>query len=134
MYCPECRTEYREGFTECADCGVPLVSELPPEPVETNQELVTVMEASDEAVTTMAESLLREANIEYLIKGDEIQDLIGAGRLGMGFNPVTGYAQIQVMPADEEAAREILADLMSSDPTLEEEDLEEDREDMPETD
>ncbi len=32
MYCPKCRDEYREGFTECADCKVPLVSELPPEP------------------------------------------------------------------------------------------------------
>ena len=32
MFCPKCRCEYREGFTECADCRAPLVSELPPEP------------------------------------------------------------------------------------------------------
>jgi hypothetical protein len=25
MICPQCRAEYRPGFTECADCGVPLV-------------------------------------------------------------------------------------------------------------
>ena len=25
MYCPECRMEYREGFTECSDCHVPLL-------------------------------------------------------------------------------------------------------------
>ena len=30
-WCPQCRTEYRPGFTHCADCGVPLVDELPPE-------------------------------------------------------------------------------------------------------
>jgi hypothetical protein len=30
-YCPNCRDEYREGFTECADCLVPLVDELPAE-------------------------------------------------------------------------------------------------------
>ena len=30
MFCPECRCEYRPGFHECADCGVPLVDELPP--------------------------------------------------------------------------------------------------------
>lgn len=30
MFCPECKTEYRPGFTECADCGVDLVSTLPP--------------------------------------------------------------------------------------------------------
>ena len=32
MFCPKCRCEYREGFSECADCKVPLVLELPPEP------------------------------------------------------------------------------------------------------
>jgi hypothetical protein len=28
-FCPTCRTEYREGFTHCSDCGGALVSELP---------------------------------------------------------------------------------------------------------
>lgn len=31
MFCPRCKTEYREGFYECADCGVPLVAVLPEE-------------------------------------------------------------------------------------------------------
>lgn len=31
-YCPSCLTEYREGFDTCADCHVPLVEALPPEP------------------------------------------------------------------------------------------------------
>ena len=30
-WCPTCRSEYREGFTQCADCGADLVDELPPE-------------------------------------------------------------------------------------------------------
>ena len=30
--CPKCRAEYRTGYTVCADCGVPLVESLPPEP------------------------------------------------------------------------------------------------------
>jgi hypothetical protein len=29
MFCPECRTEYRPGFTRCSDCDVDLVHELP---------------------------------------------------------------------------------------------------------
>jgi hypothetical protein len=29
MWCPKCRSEYREGFSECADCGVALVAALP---------------------------------------------------------------------------------------------------------
>jgi len=28
-WCPECRTEYDEGFDTCADCHVPLVEEPP---------------------------------------------------------------------------------------------------------
>jgi hypothetical protein len=31
MYCPVCKAEYREGFTECADCHVMLVLRLPEE-------------------------------------------------------------------------------------------------------
>jgi hypothetical protein len=31
MFCPECRAEYRPGFTRCADCDVGLVQELPME-------------------------------------------------------------------------------------------------------
>jgi len=29
MFCPECKAEYRQGFTICADCEVPLVYQLP---------------------------------------------------------------------------------------------------------
>ena len=29
MFCPVCRSEYRSGFTHCADCDVDLVAELP---------------------------------------------------------------------------------------------------------
>ena len=31
MFCPQCKAEYRQGFTRCADCDVDLVWELPPE-------------------------------------------------------------------------------------------------------
>ena len=43
MFCPECRAEYREGFTECSDCGLPLVRELSPEPKREYVEFVTVL-------------------------------------------------------------------------------------------
>lgn len=30
-WCPKCKSEFREGFTECESCGVALVDELPEE-------------------------------------------------------------------------------------------------------
>ena len=38
-WCPECRTEYRDGFFRCADCGAWLVSALPPEKALPEEEL-----------------------------------------------------------------------------------------------
>src|SRR2546428_6483776 len=29
MFCPQCKAEYRQGFTRCADCDVDLVYTLP---------------------------------------------------------------------------------------------------------
>lgn len=34
MFCPECKVEYRPGFTRCADCDVELVHELPKNALE----------------------------------------------------------------------------------------------------
>ena len=35
MFCPNCRAEYRAGFTRCADCGAELVELIPPESPQT---------------------------------------------------------------------------------------------------
>lgn len=36
MFCPLCQAEYREGFTECADCGARLVDSLESDAVRSN--------------------------------------------------------------------------------------------------
>ncbi len=111
MYCPECRSEYREGFFECVDCEVPLVGSLPEQPPHPDLQLVTVFEGSNPSLLAMAESLLMAEEIPYLKKGEQIQDLFALGRLPSGFNPVIGPVLIQVPEEHAEAARELLADL-----------------------
>jgi hypothetical protein len=32
MFCPKCRAEYRPGFSQCSDCELELIAELPPKP------------------------------------------------------------------------------------------------------
>lgn len=62
MFCPQCETEYREGFTRCADCDVALVPELG------SASLVPLtMETSSDLVAALAEAL-ETARVPYVIE------------------------------------------------------------------
>ena len=111
MYCPQCQSEFREGFLECVDCHVPLVESPPAEEAIPELNLVTVLESSDPTVLVVAESLLLEAQIPYLKKGDQIQDLFAWGRLFTLFNPAVGPVYVQVPEQHAEAALELLQEL-----------------------
>lgn len=73
MFCPECRAEYREGFTRCSDCDVPLVEELPPEIEPKDVELEKVFESSNPALLAMVKSVLEGAGIEFIASGEGTQ-------------------------------------------------------------
>lgn len=72
-WCPKCGTEYREGFTECADCHVPLtytkpqLSEPEPEPprppVESPVDPVLVYEAANPTDAEMICEILQNFGI-----------------------------------------------------------------------
>lgn len=109
MFCPQCRSEYREGFTRCESCDVPLVAVLAPEAGDpSDRELVTVFETGDPGLLAMAHSILDEAQVPYLTQGEGIQDLFGVGRLGTGFNILTGPVHIQVERESEAEVRQLL--------------------------
>jgi hypothetical protein len=74
-------------------------------------DFVTVFETGNAALIAMAKSLLDGAGIAYIVKGENLQDLFGGGVIGTGFNLVVGPAQIQVQREDQEAARDLLAEL-----------------------
>ena len=59
MCCPQCLAEYREGFTECADCRLPLAPGPLPQPARPPAvELVTVMETGDTVALNLARTSL----------------------------------------------------------------------------
>jgi hypothetical protein len=65
MFCPQCRAEYREGFYICRDCGVTLVSELPPEPAPGCLEFEEILIALSASDVAMIKSLLHSEGITY---------------------------------------------------------------------
>lgn len=70
MYCPKCRVEYRPGFTQCFDCQVALVPELPPEP-QPPSEWTPVLETNDPLLIGLAKAALDDAGIPYLDNSED---------------------------------------------------------------
>jgi hypothetical protein len=108
MFCPSCGSEYREGFSSCADCEVALV-DAPvlashPDPGDVE----TVFATGDPVLLVTAKSLLGEAGIPYLTRGEGIQDLFGMGRLGTGYSILTGPVEIQVGARRAQEAADLL--------------------------
>lgn len=116
MYCRSCRSEYRPGIEHCSDCGVELLpGDLPDPPdlrlKEPPSQPVTVFTSRNPALFPVARSILESEEVPYFVRGEELQELFGIGRLGLGFNPIVGPIEIQVSAADEERARELLAEV-----------------------
>jgi len=110
MHCPQCLTEYRDGFSECSDCHVPLAQGPPPSaPAEGHAvDLVTVLESSDPFVVNLGKATLDDAGIEYVMEGDD-----SAERGLTGMSPMGAMAsQIQVESARADEARDLLEPLL----------------------
>ena len=110
MFCPTCRAEYRPGFTECADCGVPLVYELPEaqsireeqlSPIEDRDaDLVAVYSTYNPTDVMMIKSLLDAEEIIYNFQGE----------LFKGSGVFIVPAMLFVAKADAQSVIEILRD------------------------
>jgi hypothetical protein len=125
-------TEYRPGFQECRDCGLPLMAGSPPKlgaapraGVNDNLDLVAVLETEDPFALQLAKASLENAGIPYLVRGDEPGNrpaVHATGSLLSGCSCV-----IQVAREHEAEARELLDPLRNPDLAIElEADLEED--------
>src|ERR1043166_2720764 len=64
MFCPQCKSEYRAGFTRCSDCDVPLVGRLP-QP-ENPQPLVRLRSYPNDGELFIAISILESAGIDAM--------------------------------------------------------------------
>jgi hypothetical protein len=115
MYCPQCRTEFRDGFTECSDCHVPLVAGTPPpeiDPFDPGLDLVVLVETNDRMQLAMVTGLLEEAGIPFY-QLNQIATLV------QDVDPfLNKWIKVQV-PRDREAeARELLEQMQQSEAVL----------------
>ena len=115
MFCPQCEGEYRAGFTECADCGVPLVEALPLEAevmpeVMPEGDLVPVFATSEAGLIAVVGSVLDAAGVAYMSKGESVQDMFALGRM-LSSNPAVGPVEFYVRPDQEALAREVLSQI-----------------------
>ncbi|MGH9713997.1 MAG: hypothetical protein ACRD5M_11940 [Candidatus Acidiferrales bacterium] len=71
MFCPVCKSEYREGFTRCSDCGVDLVPSIPA-PAPPN-DLALAWRGGDPSLFSAALAALQDAGIAHYEIADHIQ-------------------------------------------------------------
>ncbi len=100
MFCPKCGDEYREGFTVCATCNVPLVKDPLPQVEPEFARFVTVFETANTVTLAFIKSLFESERVDYYCKGEGSQYPL----------PV----QFQVNEKDVEKAREILNQIEDS--------------------
>jgi len=85
MFCPDCKAEYRPGFTRCSDCGLDLVEHIEQTNIHSNNpELSDTPEllwtGTDAAARDAIIDALETAEIPYHERGDNVGSLPGWSR------------------------------------------------------
>jgi hypothetical protein len=104
MFCPECRTEYREGYTKCTDCQVSLVADLPdlpPPPTAEYVDFEELLSTFNPMDIALIRSQLDAAGIKYYFLGE----------LFYSMEPFLQPARLMVRTDQVGEARELVKDL-----------------------
>lgn len=101
MFCPDCKAEYREGFSVCADCGIDLVETLPPEPEPEFVDFKEVLATYNPADIAFLKSLLESEGIQYFFKGEHF----------MYMRPLADPVRLMVRSDQAAETRELLGDV-----------------------
>jgi hypothetical protein len=80
MFCPNCKAEYREGFTRCSDCGTQLVARLNDAAIPSNSRTLPegpelLWTGTDPGILAHIDSALETAKIPHHQRS---RDVIGA--------------------------------------------------------
>ena len=101
MFCPECETEYREGFAICADCQVELVPELGGAPVP--GDLAPLLHDGNPALIARVAERLELRAIPYVVQAGTALPLFD-GEVETLDRPEPWEGRIWVTAAAQESA------------------------------
>ena len=103
MFCPVCKSEYREGFTKCSDCDVDLVEHLPDDSGGSgSSDLAVAWRGSDPSAYSAALAALQDAEIPT-------QEIANHDQVAWGLAIPKPQYQILVRRMDLKAALEMVA-------------------------
>jgi predicted amidophosphoribosyltransferase len=116
MFCPQCKAEYRAGFTRCSDCDIELVDAAnePPSAGASSDGNLTLLWAGDDlALHTSLLKELKAAQVPYFDRpiGNYSRRAF-PNRFPGGATPLFGF-EVGVFSSDFGTARAILEKLES---------------------
>ena len=82
-YCPECKTEYREGIKICSDCEIELVDALPEDVLPDFEDLELIYTTDEYYKAEMIRSNLESAGIDVTILSQKDRNYPGVGNLSV---------------------------------------------------
>jgi len=124
LFCPVCRTEYRPGFTKCADCGVDLVATLPAD------DPADAADVGDDAPTDSDGRILLWSGLSAQV-GNALCEALDSAAIAhkdtdreFGLLPTTAGAAwfVWIDPRDRAAARSILKEILVDPAVLDQDD------------
>ena len=78
---------------------------------DAGDKLVTIFTSGDPVTLSLVKSILDDAHIPCVTPGEGLQNLFGAGTIGVGYNAVVGPVEVQVSARDADEARVLLSEL-----------------------